>query len=342
MPSTLQTGFLTVVSEAPNLWASFIVPMRKLGSKANAARSSTLHQGKRREPKVLPSEEWHFESLGDDDVPTCWLWEYWREACGRDPEVRAALANAQQEVQANDTEIQRHDQQELLLYRVIAQRINELPGAYTPTNGAGEYSRMLAVYGKFYLYLWSTVNPLASEMDGLANISPDYFPKRSFLSLDPDLRKICGASVTSKNAQSGKTPLQQIPPSTRISEGSSSDYGAVQPSPEGISVASFSIDWDYANHFIEEAFRDWLVQNRGDRSASVFRGLGRGKSPHKKLRRDLKALSALRLLEHYGSREAASEAVKQSEGFSLYADKSDWSKSKAHALSVLGDFCVIS
>ena len=88
MHSTLQTGVLTVLSEPPNVRASFIVPMRKLGSKAKAARSSSLPQSKRKEPKVLPSEEWHFESLGDDDVPTCWLWEYWREACGRDPEVR--------------------------------------------------------------------------------------------------------------------------------------------------------------------------------------------------------------------------------------------------------------
>ena len=193
--------------------------------------------------------------------------------------MRAALANAQQEVQANDTEIQRHDQQELLLYRVIAQKI-ELPSEHGATPKAVEYSRMLAVYGKFYLYLWSMVNPLASEMDGLANISPVYFPKRSFLSLDPDLRKICGASVKPRNSPSGTTPLQEISPPTKISEESASEHGPAHPLPEGSSVASFAIDWDYANHFIEEAFRVWLVQNRGDRSATVFRGLGRGKSSH--------------------------------------------------------------
>ena len=312
-----------------------------MDSNAQASSSSSLSKGRRKEPALLPQEEWDFESLENDDVPTCWLWEYWREAYRRNPEVRAALANAQQEVQANDTEIQRHDQQELLLYRVIAQKI-ELPSEHGATPKAVEYSRMLAVYGKFYLYLWSMVNPLSSEMDGLANISPGYFPKRSFLSLDPDLRKICGASVKPRNSPSGTTPLQEISPPTKISERSPSERGPAHPSPEGSSVASFAINWDYANHFIEEAFRVWLVQNRGDRSATVSRGLGRGKSSHKKLRRDLKALAALRLLEHYGSHESASEAVKRAERLSLYADKADWSKSKAHALSILGDFCVIS
>ncbi len=68
---------------------------------------------------MLPREEWDFASVEEIDLPACYLWEYWREKCLRDPSVADALKNVRQEVQSRDEEIRQHDQEQLSLYRLI-------------------------------------------------------------------------------------------------------------------------------------------------------------------------------------------------------------------------------
>jgi len=267
----------------------------------------------------LPREEWNFESVKEIDLPACYLWEYWREKCHRDPLVADALNSLRQEVNANDDLIHQHDQRELALRRVILEKSPDLPS---------EYAESLKVHGKFNLYLWSRVNPLSTEMDGLANVSEEYFPRRSFQSLEPLFKEIIRGTATPKNRGGQQPPLEEI--SSNPTDG---PYQELQE----VEAVSFQINWRYTDELIQKAFREWIHLSRAGRIASITKGLGPGKSITETLLKDLRALGALRLLTYYGS-SSALEGVKPKP----FADKSEWSKAKRHAVSILRGFKIHS
>ncbi len=281
---------------------------------------SFKREGENRQP--LSREEWDFESVKEVDLPACYLWEYWREKCLRDPSVEDALKNVRHEVQSQDGEIRKHDQKQLSLYRLILAKNPDLPE---------EYAESLKFYGKFNLYLWSTANPLTTEMDGLANISEEYFPRRTFQSLEPVLKQVIRGEVTPRSHIGQLPPLAEIPPPR---EG--------EPSPQLHVVESISlqINWNHTNESILEAFREWLLLSRGGRKANLSRGLGPGKSVTKKLLKDLKSLGALRLLMHHGSSSAAVTASEKAKG-AMYVEKSEWSDAKTHAENLLQGFKIL-
>lgn len=272
---------------------------------------------------LLPCEEWNFESVKEIDLPACHLWEYWREKCHRDPLVADALNSLRQEVSANHDLIHQHDQRELALLRVILEKSPDLPS---------EYAESLKVYGKFNLYLWSSVNPLSTEMDGLANISEEYFPRRAFQSLEPLFKEIIRGKTAPKNRQGQLPPLEEF---------SSQPTGGPTRRLQEVEAVSFQINWNYTDELIQEAFHEWIRLSRAGRTPSITRGLGPGKSITKTLLKDLKALGALRLLTHYGTSSSASRALEKANR-SVFADKSEWSKAKKHAESLLQEFMILS
>ena len=272
---------------------------------------------------LLSHDEWDFGSVDDLDLPACYLWEYWREKCRRDPSVAAALNSLRQEVSADDGSILQHDQRELSFRRLILQQCPDLPEVYAES---------LKIHGKFNLYLWSSVNPLSLQMDGLANISDAYFPCRSFQSLDPVAKQIIRGKATPKISKGQFPPLEEMP----ITH-------AVEPNQQlhEVETVSFQINWNHTDASIQEAFRAWVLLSRGDRKASLSKGLGPGKSITKTILKSLKDLGAMRLMAHYGSTQAASNAVKKVNRPRFF-DKAEWSKAKKHAESVLQDFKILS
>jgi hypothetical protein len=252
-------------------------------------------------PPALPPAEWDFESVEEIDLPACYLWEYWREKCKRDSSIAAALIDLRKEARADDGVIRRHDQSELALQRLILAKSQNL-------------AESLKVYGKFNLYQWSSANPLSTEMDGLANISEEYFPQRAFQSLEPLLKEIIRGKTTPKNRQGQLPPLEEIsPPLTD---------GPTQRLLE-LEAVSFQINWNYTDELIQEAFHEWTRLSRAGRTASITRGLGPGKSITKTLLKDLKALGALRLLTHYDSSTKALTAVKKASR-AMFSGRAEW------------------
>ena len=71
-------------------------------------------------------------------------------------------------------------------------------------------AKSLKVCGKFNLYQWSSVNPLSTEMDGLAGLSEEYFPLSAFQSIEPLLKEIIRGKTTPKNRQGQLPPLEEI------------------------------------------------------------------------------------------------------------------------------------
>jgi len=233
------------------------------------------------------------------------------------------LNNVRKEVQSHDKEIRQHDQRELSNQRLILATNPNLPEVY-----AGS----LKFYGKFNLYLWSSVNPLSKEADGLANISEEYFPCRAFLSLEPLLREIVRARGVPKGQSDQLPPLEEISLSRAAAPG--------QPM-QNVKSVLFHINWDHPDESIQEAFREWVHLSRGERKPSLTKGLGPGKSMTKKLFKNLKDLGAMRLLTHYGSSSAAFNALQNARS-ARFADKAEWSKAKKHAESILEEFKILS
>jgi hypothetical protein len=290
------------------------------GAPKKSRQSAKASKPKAENRPLPPLEEWDFGSVAEDDLPACYLWEYWREKCHRDSSIADALNSLRAEVRASDDTIRRHDQRELTLQRLILASSPDLPAVYTAS---------LKYYGEFNLYLWSDINPLSSEMDGLANISEMYFPRRTFQSLEPSLKQIIRAQATPKSSKGQRPPLEEI--STSPSERHIQEVESV----------TFQINWDHTDEQIQEAFREWVRLSRGDRKASITKGLGTGKSITKTLLKDLKALGAMRLLAHYESGPAALDALKKIKR-SLFSDKADWFKAKKHAENILQNFEILS
>ena len=275
-------------------------------------------------PPPLPSEEWDFANVADIDLPACYLWEYWREKCFRDPSIANALDGLREDVRADDNAIRRYDQTELSVFRYLVE--TKAPGI------TQAHAESLEMYGKFNLYLWSSVNPLSTEMDGLANVSEEYFPCRAFLSLEPTLKQIIRGFASPRNSKGQHPPLEEIstPHSVELN----------QPR-HAVECVSFQVNWDHNDAVIEEAFHEWVRLSRGNRKASITKGLGPGRSITKTFLKDLKALGAMRLLAYYKSGPAAMDALKKIKR-SLFSDKADWFKAKKHAESVLQDFKILS
>jgi hypothetical protein len=287
------------------------------------ARKPNPGSKQQRTPSPLPEEEWNFERVAVEDLPACYLWEFWREKCHRDPTVAEALNNRRQDVCADDDLIRQHDRRNIALFQFVADASSDLPEGYAES---------LKFHGEFNLYLWSTVNPLSTKMHGLANISEAYFPSRPFQSLDPGLRQIIRGNVTVPSSKGQLPPLEETP----IAH-------ATEPNQQTkeLESVSFKINWAHTDERIQEAFREWLILSRGDRKAHLTRGLGPGKSVEKTLLKNLKALGALRLLTHYGSSTAAMEALTKISR-RVFAGTAEWSKAKKHAESILQDFKILS
>ena len=287
------------------------------------ARKPNPGSKQQRTPSPLPEEEWNFERVAVEDLPACYLWEFWREKCHRDPTVAEALNNRRQDVCADDDLIRQHDRGNIALFEFVADTSSDLPEGYAES---------LKFHGEFNLYLWSTVNPLSTEMDGLANISEAYFPSRAFQSLDPILRQVIRGNFTVPSSKGQLPPLEENPiahptePNQQLKE---------------LESVSFKINWAHNDERIQEAFREWLLRSRGDRKARLTRGLGPGRSVPKILLKQLKALGALRLLTHYGSSTAAMLALKKMNR-AVFAGAAEWSKAKKHAESILQDFKILS
>jgi len=281
-----------------------------MAGKSPVGRKPSISSKSRSKHETLLSrEEWDFSRVEDIDLPACFLWEYWREKCHRDPAVATALNNLRREVCTHDAEIRRHDQMELSLFQFLAATSAGLPAANAES---------LKLHGKFNLYLWSSINPLSTKMNGLANVSEEYFPSRAFQSLDPVARQIVRGRVTLRDRRNQPHPLQEV---CILST-------PTQDQPLQMTEAvSFQICWDYTDERIQKAFSQWLVQRRAGRKKRLTNGLGPGRSISKTLLKDLKALGALRLHARYGSAAAASRAIEET-NFSLLADKSGWSKYK--------------
>jgi len=287
------------------------------------ARKPNPGSKQQRTPSPLPEEEWNFERVAVEDLPACYLWEFWREKCHRDPTVEEALNNLREAVCADDALIRQHDRKLIALFQFVADTSSDLPEGY---------AERLKFHGDFNLYLWSTVNPLSTEMDGLANISETYFPSRTFQSLDPVLRLIIRGKATPKNSKGQLPPLEEIPISHPTEPNEQT---------QEVESVSFKINWAHNDERIHEAFREWLVLSRGDRKAHLTRGLGPGKSVEKTLLKHLKDLGALRLLTHYGSSTAAIEAVAK-KNRTVFVGAAEWSKAKKHAQNILQDFKILS
>jgi hypothetical protein len=287
------------------------------------ARKPNPGSKQKRAPSPLPEAEWNFERVAVVDLPACYLWEFWREKCHRDPTVAEALNNRRQDVCADDDLIRQHDRGNLALLEFVADTSSDLPEGYAES---------LKFHGKFNLYLWSTVNPLSTEMDGLANISEAYFPSRAFQSLDPVLRQIIRGNVTVPSSKD-QLPLLVENPSAHKPE--------PNQQPKELESVSFKINWAHTDERIQEAFREWLILSRGDRKARLTRGLGPGKSVEKTLLKNLKALGALRLLTHYGSSTAAMGALTKISR-QVFEGAAEWSKAKKHAESILQDFKILA
>jgi hypothetical protein len=287
------------------------------------ARKSNTRSKQPSVPSPLPEDEWNFERVAAEDLPACYLWEFWREKCHRDTSVVHVLDKSRKEVEANDGAIVQHDMKEIWFHRQLRKKQPDLPAEPTAS---------VKIYGKFNLYLWSHINPLSTEMDGLANISEAYFPSRTFQSLDPVLRQILRGNVTVPGSKGQLPPLEETP----IAH-------ATEPNQQTQEVesVSFKINWAHNDERIQEAFREWLVLSRGDRKPHLTRGLGPGRSVEKNLLKHLKALGALRLLTHYGSSTAAIGAVAK-KNRSVFAGAAEWSKAKKHAESILQDFKILS
>ena len=287
------------------------------------ARKPNPGSKQQRTPSPLPEEEWNFERVAVEDLPACYLWEFWREKCHRDPTVAEALNNRRQDVCADDDLIRQHDRGNIALFQVVADTSSDLPEGYAES---------LKFYGKFNLYLWSAVNPLSTEMDGLANISEAYFPSRPFQSLDPGLKQIIRGNVIVPSSKGQLPPLEETP----IAH-------AKEPNQQTkeLESVSFKINWAHHDDRIQEAFREWLVLSRGKRKARLTRGLGPGKSFEKTLLKNLKALGAVRLLTHYGSSSAAKGAVAKKNRL-VFAGDAEWSKAKKHAGRILQDFKILA
>ena len=287
------------------------------------ARKSNTRSKQPSVPSPLPEDEWNFERVAPEDLPACYLWEFWREKCRRDPSVGQTLDNLRREVQANDAAIIQYDKKEIWFHCQLRKKYPALPA---------EPAASVEIYRKFNLYLWSDINPLSTEMDGLANISEAYFPSWTFQSLDPVLRQILRGKATPKNSKGQLSPLEEIPTSHPTEPN--------QQTQEVESV-SFKINWAHNDERIQEAFHEWLLRSRGDRKARLTRGLGPGKSVEKTFLKNLKALGALRLLTHYGSSTAAMEAVAK-KNRSVFAGTAEWSNAKKHAESILQDFKILT
>ena len=80
------------------------------------SNSSTPHT-----KPLLPVEEWDFGSVNDIDLSACYLFEYWREKCHRDPTIAEALDRLRKEVRADDDAIRRHDQREMEIHRHLVE-----------------------------------------------------------------------------------------------------------------------------------------------------------------------------------------------------------------------------
>jgi hypothetical protein len=293
------------------------------GAPKKSRQSSKTSKPKAEKRLLLPREEWDFGSVAEVDLPACYLWEYWREKCHRDSSTADALNGLRKDVRADDNAIRRHDQRDLSLFRHLVE--TKAPGI------TEAHAESLIFHGKFNLYLLSDINPLSTKMNGLANISEEYFPCRAFQSLDPVAKQIVRGRVTLGDRRNQPPPLREVCiPSTPTQ---------VQPL-QMTDAVSFQVYWDYTDELIREAFSQWLVQRRAGRKPRLTNGLGPGKSIAKTLLRDLKALGALRLQTYYGSASDASRAIEET-NFSLLADKSSWSKYKKLAEKRLQDLSLL-
>jgi hypothetical protein len=294
------------------------------GAPKKSRQSSKASKPKTEKRPLLPVDEWDFGAVAEIDLPACYLWEYWREKCHRDSSVADALTGLRKDVRADDEAIRQHDQRQLSLFQYLVE--TKAPGI------TEAHAESLKIHGEFNLYLWSTVNPLSAQMDGLANISEAYFPCRSFQSLDPVPKQIIRGKTTPRSGKEQRPPLEEIPICHALES---------QTHVQGVESILFQINWAHTDERIQEAFREWLLIRRGNRKAVLTKGLGPGKSVTKSLLKSLKDLGALRLLTHYGSSAAAYRAL-DTVNRSVFVDKAEWSKAKKNAESQLQYFKILS
>ncbi len=76
---------------------------------AGVANKSKGRSKQQRTHSPPPDAESNFERVAAEDLPACYLWEFWREKCHRDLSVGQALDKLRKEVQANDEAIIQHD-----------------------------------------------------------------------------------------------------------------------------------------------------------------------------------------------------------------------------------------
>jgi hypothetical protein len=102
-------------------------------------------------------------------------------------------------------------------------------------------------------------------------------------------------------------------------------YHPDPPTPE--QVVHFEINRRYTDHAILQWMAQWLKKTRGDQKSLERRGTSEITRCHA----DLKALGAVRLMEHFGSAEEARDHTAKlgvGNGLGLYANLAEWSEAK--------------
>ena len=84
-------------------------PVQRALEIAGVANKSKGRSKPQRPPSPPPDAEWNFERVAAEDLPACYLWEFWREKCHRAPSVGQASDKLRKEVQDNDEAISPHD-----------------------------------------------------------------------------------------------------------------------------------------------------------------------------------------------------------------------------------------
>ncbi len=96
-----------------------------------------------------------------------------------------------------------------------------------------------------------------------------------------------------------------------------------------VEIAAFQIDFDLPDKALVRLFRNWLAGQRRDKNYQ--RHDHRGDSTTKQLRKELRALGAVRLLDLGHSIKQAMDYTEKTSGTPLYRHQGDWSNAKETA-----------
>jgi hypothetical protein len=269
----------------------------------------------RKKKADLPREEWDFEAVPEILMERCWNWEFRRELHIQDKVHRREIRT---EWEGNMST--HRDFWESRIGKDVLAR-GKWPKASGATVFCDQIIKSAEERGKSpasHARMWELIKESVSDLPrGILQLTENNEPRLTLSEVKSILREEDQGTGKEWLTRSGARRLQ---------------IALAYRALTGIRREEIWIEWEKPDSALIEEFKAWLRENRKKQAAQY--GPGRGARPFEKERADLKALGALRLLQHYGSAPAAKTAGQNLGGVCFSTEKS-WSEAKRRALRTL-------